>query len=510
MEGMSYGMAALHALGIRPRGTERMIQSFWWPRYAEVTPNMVLDTGDFNGRLRALSGFAWEAEHAHDASSRAFYGTAPTRTLLGLLNVNHTGRVLEMVPGILDLTCCAGPLAPAPPPPPSRIFPGRGSAVLRSGWAPTDTVISIRVGPWFNHGHHDQGSFQVAAFGEKLISEAGYANYYTDPHYHNYFMQAAGYNTVLVDGNPFGQSTVGGRYWKALAHYPSFTAHVLSPGVDYLSAQLSAAYGGVLKNFQREFIFLKPDVLIVYDRIAATAPHRYTWLLHIPIGATTRSGQTNAFIKVEQASAALTAMGANFRWTIQATSLASDRYGDLDRIDLHQPYEFRLESTPGTRSTSLVGMRFGGNGSTVAPLKPISAANSEILESPNDSNPWTVNFRTGAGPLVVDNISTDGRILGCRRERFNSVILAVGVHSVSRAGTLIFRASEPVVVSLDKSAKLFALDLFCTRVTELRVRANRPPVKVVLDGKPIYPPVLDGSVDLKNVAAGEHVVRIFD
>jgi hypothetical protein len=107
MEGLSTGIAALHAFGIRPPEATRMIQGFWWPRYAEVTPDLVLDTGDFGGELRGLSGFAWEAEHSGDASLRAFYDTAEVGTLVGVSKVSHTGRLLEIAPGILDLACCS-------------------------------------------------------------------------------------------------------------------------------------------------------------------------------------------------------------------------------------------------------------------------------------------------------------------------------------------------------------------------------------------------------------------
>jgi Heparinase II/III-like protein len=512
MEGMSFGLAALHALDMRPRGTEKVIQSFWWPRYAEVTPDLVLDTGDFGGQLRGLPGFAWEAEHAHDASLRAFYETAETGTLLGVSKVRHTGRELEMAPGILDLTCCSTSLAPASAPalPTSRIFPGRGSTVLRSGWKPADTVVSIRIGPWFNHGHHDQGSFQVVAFGEKLISEAGYADYYKDPSYQTYFTQAAGHNTVLVDDNPFSQSSVGGRYWKALALYPTFTGHVLSPEADYLSAELSTAYDGVLKDFQRQFVFLKPDLLIVRDRLVAAAPHRYTWLLHIPIGATAKIKQANSFITVKQASAALTAVGENSRWMIQKTPLAGDSYGDLDRIRLHQPYEFMLRSRLGTVANFLVGMRFAGNASPIVPFEPVSAGNSEGLKSRDAQNPWTVVFRTGGGPLALGDISTDGQILSSRSEGPNFTILASGARLVSRAGVILLRASRPVTVSLDGSAKLIELHVFCAHLTDLEVRANQPLVEVDVDGKEIEHQASRGYLDIKRLARGEHVVRIRD
>ena len=64
----------------------------------------------------------------------------------------------------MNLACCSEPATEFASPPASRIFPTRGSAVLRSGWGPDSTVISLRVGRWFNHEHHDEGSFQVAAF----------------------------------------------------------------------------------------------------------------------------------------------------------------------------------------------------------------------------------------------------------------------------------------------------------------------------------------------------------
>ncbi|MGH9434641.1 MAG: hypothetical protein ACRD06_01430, partial [Terriglobia bacterium] len=148
MEGISWGAAALQALGIRPAGAARMLRGFWWLRYARFTPEQFLDTGDFDGELQSLSGFAWGAEHGNNADLRAFYGTAATRTVTGfghLLKIEHTGRRLEAAPGLLDLVCCTMAAAPVPTPPDSRIFALRGSAVMRSGWGPGSTVISLRV-----------------------------------------------------------------------------------------------------------------------------------------------------------------------------------------------------------------------------------------------------------------------------------------------------------------------------------------------------------------------------
>jgi hypothetical protein len=146
MEGLSWGIAALHALDVRPRGFEKMMKAFWWLRYAEVRPDLVLDTGDFGHGLPALSGFAWGAEFGGDPALRAFYDTATEESLKGVFGLGHAAQKSERAPGVLDLVCCTQPSEAPQPPPPSRIFPARGSAVLRSGWQPEDTVISLRAG----------------------------------------------------------------------------------------------------------------------------------------------------------------------------------------------------------------------------------------------------------------------------------------------------------------------------------------------------------------------------
>jgi Heparinase II/III-like protein len=506
MKGMSFGMAALHALGIRPRGTEGMIQSFWWPRYAEVTPDLVLDTGDFGGNVRALSGFAWEAEHFRNPALRAFYDTAEAGRLLGVSKVQHTGRSLEAAPGLLDLTCCSQPAQSASFPPPSRIFPRRGSAVLRSGWKSTDTVISIRVGPWFNHEHHDQGNFQVAAFGHKLISEAGYADYYKDPNYPTYFMQAPGHNTILIDGNPFSQPGENGRYWKALAHCPHFVAHVLSPGVDYLSAQLEEAYGGALTSFQREFIFFKPDVVIIHDRLKAPSAHRYNWLLHVPLGAATNIREGNASITVDNASAAITSVGQNDHWTLQKTPLAGDRYTDLDRIRLNQPYEFVLNSNTTANTSFLVGMRFDHSGQPLKELTPVREAGHEGFT--DRSSGWSWVSRSGPGTLQMGGIIAQGQSIGVRKGAGALQVFGTEISSLQSNGKLTLKSSAPVDLSLRTTEQADEIYLYVRQETTLKLRQSSNAATVMLDGRQVQPIVQDNTLILKGIRRGEHVIRI--
>ncbi len=350
MEGMSWGLAALEALGIRPRGYAKMMQGFWSLRYAQVRPDLVLDTGDTGLEVTEHSGYAWGAEFAGDPALQAFYETATDLSLRSEFLLRDKGPGGEGLPGLLDLVCCTRAGVTLPAPPPSRIFPERGSAVIRSGWDPQDAVISIRVGPWFNHEHHDQGNFLVAAYGEELVSEAGYAHYdnETDPHFQDFFTQAPAHNTVILDDDPFSQKDYDGRYWPQFQNFPKFEQHVLSPGIDYLSANLAPAYrdDSQVTRLTREYLFVKPDILIVHDRVEAAVPHSYAWLLHIPPGAQAEMDAAEALIRGKAAFAALTAAGENSHWTLERQPIPSfGTYRDYDRSPVKRRETFRFDSS---------------------------------------------------------------------------------------------------------------------------------------------------------------------
>ncbi len=521
VQGTSWGLAALDALGIRPEHAERMEQAFWWLRYAEVSPDLLLDTGDFHGGLKGLSGFAWAAEHSTDPALRAFYDRVTDASLAGQFHVVNTGRTLEQAPGLLDLVCCTKPAAASPAGPGqttdwplSRIFPERGSAVLRSGWHPQATVISIRAGPWFNHEHHDQGSFQVAAWGEEVIDEAGYADYYRDPHYPDYFIQASGHNTVLVDNNAFSQGDYDGRYWRALQQFPRFIRHVFSAGIDYLAVNLAPAYGGRLNAYTREFLFLKPDILVVRDRLQAPAASPYSWILHVPPEAGASVDATGALIRGKAALATMTAAGrANHLpaprlrqagWTLVETPNPGWGFGDLDRAKIVSREAFRLDAPASKEAEFLVGMRFQKASEAPAPLRTLSDTSSYGF---SEQGHGTAVFRIGAGPLTVGDVSADGEALAVRENQDSLEIFVQQARSVSRGKQLLLSSSAPVEVVITKHRTVDEVNLVSTAETDVKILTPQPPAEVKLDERliEVHPA---GSIALKHLRPGEHVVTI--
>ncbi len=507
MQGLSWGMGALDGLGIRPIGARRMFESFWWPYYATAWPGRQLGTGDFEGHLTGLSGFAWAAQHAGIPELQSFYEAGTRLDLSQGSDVGPNGHHIEEMLGPLDLACCSKSARPFAPPPPSRVFPLRGSAALRSGWEANSTVISIRVGPWFNHEHHDEGSFQVAALGEDLIAEAGYANYYTDPRYPDYFTQAVGHNCLLIDGDPFSQAAFAGRYWPGFT-YPHFTSRLLTQFYDYLSADLTSAYDGRLRSYRREFVFLKPDILIVRDRAASGQPHAFSWLLHAPPGSDLTVAGPRASIKAKKAAVLLTAAGPNAAWREASDPIAAQLFTDLDRKNIQPLHRLLLSSPLGLATGFLAGMKFVAAGAAAG--SGLEARTEPAGEGFRDAagGPAEVVFRTGPGSLRLGPLASDGTVLASRRAGNASSWLAVGARHVQSGDQAVFTATAPCDVAAANIAG--ALDLALHNSVSDRVAVFRPaaPRTVEVDGRTMPFTYRDKMVELPTLPPGEHRVSI--
>lgn len=511
MEGMSWGASALAAMGIRPAGMERMTEAFWWPRYAEYRPGLFLDTGDFGGALQALSGFAWSAENSSDPAAEAFYATAASRTLFDFPHLRHTGRALESAPGLLDLVCCTKSLAKVPEPVPSRVFPLRGSAALRSGWTPDDTVISIRVGPWFNHEHHDQGNFLVAAFGEELIGEGGYADYYKDPRYGDYFSQAPAHNTVLLDDNPFSQGDYDGRYWKAFQSHPSFRRHLFSDEIDYLSANLGPAYKQRLSRYVREYLFLKPDLLIIRDQLRSTVPHRFSWLLHAASGAAVTAAGTQARIEGADARALITVVAPAASWQTQQDPIPFNAYDQFMSARIPPRQVLRLDSPAEQNAGFLVGIRLERKSGAPVPLTPIHSSSGEGFALPGGEG--IALFRIAPGPIETArfhwrDFSTDGDVLLARETGGEVILFSAGAREFRQKGRILLSSTAPLDATLRMGASLVRLSIACEQATNLRLSSERPPAQVSVDGRSVEGAYAAGFLSLPHLSPGEHHVRV--
>lgn len=503
MRGISVGAAALARAGIAPQGTDRMLKSFLWPDYAQYKPGYELDTGDEIGTLFAHSGFAWAAEVDPDPILRAFYQSAATRTVAAIFNPATTSAEL---PSMLDLVCCTSATTTLPSLPPSRIFPERGNAALRSGWDTDSTLVSIRVGPWINHGHHDEGSFQVASHGQILIGEAGYTSYYDDPRFNDYFTQAAGHNTVIIDHDAFSQDALASSRWKAFANYPEFTHHVVGDKIDFLEADLRPAYPDYdLTGYRRQYIFLKPDLLFVHDSIASRTPHSYSFLLHPADDIQPVANGTTTLLQKGQIGATVIAAPGMGIWHLAPAPIPVVAYTDFDKNVVHPRSIMSLETSSTRTADFSIGVKLSWPGSDEAALQPFSALNAEGFSTTDGS--VHILFRKNNGELALSQYSADGDILATADTKTETRIFTADARRLRIRGQTIISAAEPIDAEMVHTAERDRWQIFCAHATAMKITASQPIKSAQIDSD-LQPPAVNKHMLELSLQPGEHRVDL--
>ncbi len=212
-----------------------------------------------------------------------------------------------------------------------------GVAILRSGWDEDATLLTFRCGRhggW--HNHLDHGSFTVFRGGPLAIDSGG--GHYHVPHRPHYATRTLAHNCILVrnDSEPywlgrFGQPVAndGGQRIVTVSYSPphertgephtplsverqaqlqnefnvgSMLAFESSPAFDYIAGDATPAYtwpwSGLgdnpsrrVEEAVRQIVLLKPDWIVIFDRVEATREEfAKTWLLHTMDAPLYRSG----------------------------------------------------------------------------------------------------------------------------------------------------------------------------------------------------------------------------
>jgi hypothetical protein len=147
-------------------------------------------------------------------------------------------------------------------------------------------------------------------------------------------------------------------------------------------------------------------------------------------------------------------------------------------------------------------MKLGLNQSSHEQLQPFTTAAGEGLRSADGKT--AVVFRTGAGPLQLSAIKTDGSVLA----KDGSGWMAVGATSVERDGHEVFHASTPVNVECKSAASGTSLTLHTPAGASVEIASAAKPHSVELDGKVVQPIYKDGKLGFAAIGAGEHHVKI--
>jgi len=202
--------------------------------------------------------------------------------------VEQTGGPVA-TPGYVGFVRGALPKVEAKPPtdlPSSRCFHGTGQAYLNSNLldARQGVQVTFKSSPFGtqSHGYESNNSFLLSAYGERLLIRTGRRDTYGSEHHVKWMWTTRSVNDVTVDG--IGQK---GHSSAAQGRIVDFRA---GKAIDIVVGEAGAAYvgektkqnpdGRLLDRFTRSIIFVKPDLVVVFDRLKARQKSSYEYWLH--------------------------------------------------------------------------------------------------------------------------------------------------------------------------------------------------------------------------------------
>lgn len=163
--------------------------------------------------------------------------------------------------------------------PNAALFPSIGWVAMHSNLAdPKRTSIYFKSSSFgsFNHSHADQNGFVVVAGGKPLLVSSGYYDGYATDHWRQWYKQTRAHNAITFDGGR-GQTVFedGGEPGPG-----RITEFVDTDDYAIAIGDAAAAYGGALEIAVRTLVYLRPNTLVVHDRLASAVPRRWEWNLH--------------------------------------------------------------------------------------------------------------------------------------------------------------------------------------------------------------------------------------
>ncbi len=504
METLGPALNALRrAFGIDYWKQTHVLESFKYPLYTLTNPTSASpDMGDTHAPAgHGIPALAYESK---DPVMRWYYAQFDRPSLSKF--IFYDDSVVSRPPGL----------------PSSRIFEDKGNAVFRSGWDKDAIVLLYRAGPNFNHHHADQGSFLLNAFGENLVTEAGWSDYYKDPYYVTFFTQAVGHNTILVDGNPESQALPDTLQFKALKSYPRLKETITSEFFDGTGSELESVYQDRLAHYGRRIVFLKPYYFVVFDDLKANGdPARFDFLLHLANRDKVVIQDKTAIYRGEKAVLAVRSFApSNAGVTVEKGRIPYHVLSARTPAETPaQPAYLRFRTTDASRETQFLTAIVPAKSDAVAQglisrMTEVVGDNLKGIRVERGNETDLVIFRSGMNSQRISHgewlaeaaslvITEDGNKL--------KIFAAQSARSLKRGNQTLFSSDFPTSVAarFNNEIEVTANSETATRIT-LFVGQNS--VRVWLDGKELVANTFSfnragGTISLA-IPRGQHNLKI--
>ena len=192
-----------------------------------------------------------------------------------------------LTPGYVGFVRGTLPKAESTPPagrPTSRLFRGTGQAYLNTTLLDANKDVQVvfkssQMGSQ-SHGNEAHNSFVLWAYGEQLLLRTGHYYLYGGPHHRDWVWSTRSLNNITVNGQ--------GQVKRSASSKGEIVAFQTTPTIDVVVGEAAKAYrasesGGqrrLLERYTRAIVFVKPELVIVFDRLQAAEPSTFEYWLH--------------------------------------------------------------------------------------------------------------------------------------------------------------------------------------------------------------------------------------
>ncbi len=144
--------------------------------------------------------------------------------------------------------------------------PGTGQLYMRSGWDRHATWVNLIAGPYTqSHAHQDQGAL--------MLFKDGWLSYDAVVESHSGLRQEVGAHSTIRIGDLEQHNTDQAK----------LVALHKGDGYVYAAADLAPVYEGQVSKLQREVVYLLPDTIVIYDRVATSSGDEQAWQMAMPV-----------------------------------------------------------------------------------------------------------------------------------------------------------------------------------------------------------------------------------
>jgi hypothetical protein len=124
-----------------------------------------------------------------------------------------------------------------------------------------------------SHSSASNNSFVLWAYGQRLLIRTGHYDSYGSAHHQGWVWSTRSLNNITVNGKDQKK-----RSGEAFGEITDFRT---TPAMDIVVGEASKSYeDGLLDRYARSIVFIKPDLVVVYDRLEAKEASTYEYWLH--------------------------------------------------------------------------------------------------------------------------------------------------------------------------------------------------------------------------------------